>query len=74
MIITAIFPVDFISEFRFELVFTLISFAIAFIPYSYMCGFLFKKANSALKVFPVVNFFIGYLAPFSVLGILAGLY
>lgn len=49
-------------------------FALAYIPYSYMCGFIFKKANSAMKGFPLFNFFVDFNLPFCFVGVVSLLY
>lgn len=61
--------ISFIMEFWAEMMFAFIFFGFSFISFSYMCGFLFEKSNSALKGFPAINFFIVWCVPWSLLGI-----
>lgn len=49
VVVVSIGYVDFITECLGKIVATLFAFAISYIPFSYMCGFMYKKANSALK-------------------------
>ena len=37
--------------------------------FAYACGFLFSKANSAHKAFPLINYFILYSIPWILIGI-----
>ena len=48
-LIVVIGKITFITDFVGELLFILLSFGFSFINWSYMCGFLFEKSNSALK-------------------------
>lgn len=57
-----------------KMVLALMCFGLSYIPFSYMCGFMFKKANSAMKGFPLFNFFIVFNLPFVFIGIMALLY
>ena len=37
--------------------------------FAYACGFLFNKANSAHKAFPLINYFVLYSVPWILLGL-----
>ena len=37
--------------------------------FAYVCGFLFNKANSAHKTFPLINYFVLYSVPWILIGI-----
>lgn len=44
-------------------------YGFSLIQFGYVCGFLFSKANSAHKTFPLINFFVLYSVPFMLIGI-----
>jgi len=37
--------------------------------FAYACGFVFSKANSAHKAFPLINYFVLYSIPWILIGL-----
>lgn len=61
LILCSIFRYDYVIENMGQIVLMLASFGLPYVTFSYMFGFVFKKSNTALKVFPIFNFFITWL-------------
>jgi hypothetical protein len=39
------------------------SFGMSFLPFTYACGLMYKKASKAFNTFPIVNFFVFFTFP-----------
>lgn len=66
--------IKFLQAYVGQMILILVSFGFSYIPFSYMCGFMFKKSSSALKGYPLFNFFVVFNVPFVILGIIALMY
>jgi len=55
--------VKFLKNYLNTLTLILAVFGADLIVYTYLCGYLFKKSNSAFKSFPIINFFVSYSIP-----------
>lgn len=55
--------VKFLNAYIDTLTLILAIFGADLIVYTYLCGYLFKKSNSAFKSFPIINFFVSYSIP-----------
>lgn len=46
-------------------------FGMSLITFSYMCGYvIFSKSSAAMKGFPALNFFVIFILPWAILGVL----
>ena len=50
------------------------TFGLCYLAYSYLCGFLFKTVDRALKLFAIFNFFVIFCIPFMVYTMLTLVY
>ncbi len=50
---------NFVTDYMFEIVLLFIVFGLAYISFSYLCGILlYSRTSSAMKTFPLFNFFV----------------
>jgi len=74
VILVYIFNFSYVIDVIWKIIYNLVLFGFAYITFSYMCGFMFEKSGSALKSFPIFNFFIPWSLAWSISGILTMLY
>ncbi len=60
---------EFITDYFGIFVGMMTTFGSAFLTFTYLCGFLFEKSDSAYKGFPLLNYFVFYSIPYAILGI-----
>ena len=68
-IIAAITKSQFILDSAAGILLIVASFSVSLISFAYMCGFMYKKSNSAFKTFPVMNIFIFWLLPYILISV-----
>ena len=62
---------DFITDYMGTVVFIFTTLGLSIVSFSYMIGLLlFTKTSTAMKTFPIFNFFIVYSMPWCIWGIL----
>jgi ATP-binding cassette subfamily A (ABC1) protein 3 len=71
VIFSLVFKVNFLVDNLDKVFGALLAFGLALIPFSYFIGLvLFTKSSSAMKTFPLFNFFITYSMPWNIWGIM----
>jgi hypothetical protein len=64
------FSLTFLTDYMGPIVFLFIVFGLAYITFSYLCGLiLYNRTTSAMKTFPLFNFFIMFCGLQSIWGV-----
>jgi hypothetical protein len=65
-----IMKLDFLTEYMGVIVLIFSAFGLSYVSFSYLCGVaIYEKTSSAMKTFPLLNFFIIYSMPWNLWGI-----
>jgi hypothetical protein len=65
-----IMKLDFLTEYMGLIVLIFSAFGLSYVSFSYLCGVaIYEKTSSAMKTFPLLNFFIIYSMPWNLWGV-----
>ena len=72
--LSAALGLDIVFDFFWEGLASVVCFGPTYILHAYVMGFVFKKLESALKMYAIYSFFVGFCMPFLVLGMMTYFY